>query len=197
MQWLWWCMRRGARTALPAVREIIPNIGIHFETTIMMLRIVLSLAAALVLQTPALAHEYRLGDLRIDHPSARPTVPGQRSGAAYLTLENQGKSADRLLAASSPLAKSVQIHSMKMEGDVMKMREADGVVLPPAAKVTMQSGDGYHIMLLGLSKPLKTGDRFPLTLTFEKAGKLEVSVAVENVVADKKIDSPASRHARH
>lgn len=148
---------------------------------------------ALALHASAFAHDYQAGDVHVGHPSARPSLPGQQNGAAYLSLENRGKQPDRLLAASSPIAKSVQIHSMKMEGDVMKMREADGIALAPAAKVAMQPGDGYHIMLLGLEKPLKAGDKFPMTLTFEKAGKLEISVWVE----DKKAGAAPAASAKH
>jgi len=141
-------------------------------------RPLLVLAAALVAGTIAHAHEYTLGDLHIEHPYARPTVPMQRSGGAYLTIENKGKDGDKLVAASSPIAGSVQIHTMSMEGDVMKMREVDGVELKPASKVEMMPGHGYHLMMLGLRQPLKAGDKFPMTLTFEKAGKTEVSVVV-------------------
>ncbi|MBS0308564.1 MAG: copper chaperone PCu(A)C [Proteobacteria bacterium] len=154
----------------------------------MKFRFALAFVAALALQ--AHAHEYQAGDVHVEHPTARPSLPGQKNGAAYLTLENKGTQADRLLSASSTVAQSVQIHSMKMEGDVMKMREADGISLAPAAKVAMQPGDGYHIMLLGLKKPLKIGDKFPLTLIFEKAGKLDVSVWVEGKAA-------SATHAHH
>ncbi len=68
---------------------------------------------------------------------------------------------------------------MSMDGNVMKMREVDGIEIKPATRVAMQPGEGYHIMLIGLKKPLKAGDKFPLTLTFEKSGKVEVSVWVE------------------
>ena len=162
----------------------------------MMLRFILAFAAAGMLHANVMAHDYQAGDVRVDHPSARPSLPGQKNGAAYLTLENKGRQADRLLAAGSPAAKSVQIHSMKMEGDVMKMREVNGIALAPAAKIAMQPGDGYHLMLLGLKKPLKAGDKFPMTLTFEKAGKLEISIWVEDKAAGaaKAASSPHQHH---
>lgn len=149
----------------------------------MILRIAISITAALALHSAAFAHEYKAGDLRIGHPSARSTKPGQPSAGAYVTIENTGQQADRLLAASSPIAKSTQIHTMAMDGNVMKMREVDGVDLPPNSKVAMQPGDGYHIMLMGLKKPLAAGDKFPMTLRFEKAGKVDVSVKVEDQAA--------------
>ena len=124
-------------------------------------------------------------NVRVAHPYARSTVPGQASGAAYLTIENQGKQADKLIAITSPVAKSVEIHTMSMEGDVMKMREVQSIELKPHAKIAMNPGDGYHIMLIGLKQPLKRGDKFPLTLSFENSGKVDVSVTVEDPGAAK------------
>lgn len=126
----------------------------------------------------ALAADYKVADLHIVDPYARPTVANQPTGAAFLTIENQGASADKLVAASTPIAKSVEIHTMSMEGNVMKMREVPGIELAPSAKIAMQPGRGYHLMLFGLRQPLKAGESFPLTLTFEKAGKTEVTVTV-------------------
>lgn len=138
------------------------------------------LAAALAVGGSAHAHEYKAGDISVGHPYARPTVPNQPAGGAYVTLENKGQTADKLVSASSPVAKSVEIHSMAMENNVMKMREVPGIELKPAEKTVMKPGDGYHLMLMGLNKPLKAGEKFPLTLQFEKAGKVEISVWVED-----------------
>lgn len=135
----------------------------------------IALASASIL---AHAHSFKLGDLQVDHPHARATVPGQPSGAAYLSIENKGKTADKLIAVSSPVAKSAEIHTMSMEGNVMKMREVQVIEIAPGAKVEMKPSDGYHLMLMGLKQPLKKDDKFPLTLTFEKAGKLNIDVHV-------------------
>ena len=141
---------------------------------------------ALVLMSTSLhARDATPPTLSVTHPYARSTMPGQASGAAYLTIENKGKQADKLIAITSPAAKSVEIHTMTMDGNVMKMREAGNVELKPHDKITMNPGDGYHIMLIGLKQPLKPGDKFPLTLNFEKSGKLEVSVTVEDAAAKK------------
>lgn len=158
----------------------------------MHLRSLLVLAAALVAGPAAHAHEYTLGGLHIEHPYARPTVPMQRSGGAYLTIENTGKNDDKLISASSPIAESVQIHTMSMDGNVMKMREVDGIELKPSSKVEMTPGHGYHLMMLGLRQPLKAGDKFPMTLTFEKAGKTEVSVSVSDPTAAQNDKKPMS-----
>jgi copper(I)-binding protein len=142
---------------------------------------VLATATALFAHIPAFAHDYQAGELWIGHPHARATVPGQTSGAAYLAIENKGKSADRLVAIASPVSKSVELHTMSMDGNIMKMREVQQIDIQPSGKILMTPGDGYHIMLIGLKQPLKIGDKFPLTLTFAKAGKTEVSVWVEEL----------------
>ena len=143
-------------------------------------RITMSLLT-LAFSATAYAHDYKVGALKIDHPYARATVPGQPSGGAYLSIENTGKEADKLLSVGSPAAKSVEIHDMKMDGNIMKMREVGEVELRPMSTVAMVPGGGYHIMMMGLTKPLKVGDKFPMTLTFQKAGKIEVSVSVDDM----------------
>ncbi|WP_076593240.1 copper chaperone PCu(A)C [Herminiimonas arsenitoxidans] len=133
------------------------------------------------ISTAAVAHDYRVGDISVDHPYARATVAGQTSGGAYLTLENKGNSADTLISAKSPVAASVEIHTMSMTADhVMRMREVGTLEIKAKEKIAMQPGDGYHIMLIGLKSPLKVGDKLPLTLTFKKAGKIETSIFVED-----------------
>ncbi len=132
-----------------------------------------------LLISSAYAHEFTLGDIQIAHPYARATVAQQTSGGAYFGLENKGKQDDKLVKVSGTIAKSVEIHNMEMAGDVMKMREVDGIELKAGSKISMKPAGGYHIMLIGLTQPLKAGDKFPLTLQFEKAGKIEVVVHVE------------------
>ncbi len=140
------------------------------------------LVTAFITSSAALAFDYKAGEIHVDHPYARATMPMQPAAGAYLTLENTGKTADKLLALASPAAKNVELHTMSMEGNVMKMRAVPELELKPADKIVMQPGSGYHIMLQGLVQPLKAGDKFPLTLTFEKAGKVVVSVRVEDSV---------------
>lgn len=128
----------------------------------------------------AQAHDYKAGGVRIGHPYATPSIPGSANGAAYLsTLENGGPAADRLVRASSPAAARVEIHTMAMDNGVMRMREVEGVPIGPKETVTMRPGQGYHLMLMQLKAPLKAGDTFPLTLEFEKGGKVEVRVDVQ------------------
>jgi periplasmic copper chaperone A len=143
------------------------------------------LLAALV-GLPAMAHDFKAGDLRIDHPYATPTRPGLSTGAVYFRgIRNTGSVADRLLSASTPVAGRVEIHRMQMlqgaQGEVMQMRAVPALEVPAGATVGMKHGtpDGHHLMLLDLKAPLKDGDRFPVTLTFEKAGVHEVKVWVQ------------------
>lgn len=142
------------------------------------LGIAATLAALLLAAQPVAAREYALGNLRIAHPNARPTPPGARTGGAYLTIENAGKEPDRLLRAASPAAGAVEIHSMTMEGGMMRMRAIPALDIPPGRTVVLASG-GYHVMLLDLKHPLAVGDKVPLTLTFEKAGAIDVEADVE------------------
>ncbi len=140
----------------------------------------LAAALALFAISETQAHGGKAGDVEITHPFATPSIPGAANGAAYIVrLENKGKQAERLLRASTPAAQRVELHTMAMDGSVMRMREVDDVPLAPGAKVEMRPGAGYHLMLMGLKAPLKEGESFPLTLEFERGGKVEVKVVVQ------------------
>ncbi|SNS19590.1 hypothetical protein SAMN06265795_101467 [Noviherbaspirillum humi] len=158
----------------------------------MRFRLLFSLCAGLLLAGSALAHGFRAGELQIRHPFVRATMPGQPTGAAYFSIENEGKKADRLIGATTTVAGSVQIHAMNMDGNIMRMREVAAVDIAPGAKVSLKPGDGMHLMLMELKQPLKQGDKFPLTLNFEKAGKVEVTVVV-----DKEAAQPAAADHQH
>ena len=145
------------------------------------------------LPPPARAHGFQLGAIAIGHPWARATAPGQPGGAGYLSLDNRG-AADRLLSARAAVAERVELHAMWMDGDVMRMRQRDAIDLPAGEKVDFKPG-GTHLMLVGLKAPLKAGDRFPLTLTFEKAGTVEVVVNVEAASAPAAAAGSAPSHA--
>ena len=139
------------------------------------------LSAALVLAVhAALAHDVKpAGAMQVVNAWARPTVPGQPSAAGYLSISNRGTAADRLLSARSPAAEQVELHSMSMEGDVMRMRALDVIELPPGATVKLEPG-ATHLMLTGLKAPLKVGASVPLKLRFEKAGELDVEMKVHS-----------------
>jgi copper(I)-binding protein len=129
--------------------------------------------------TPASAHDFNLRGIVIGHPFATPTPPAAPTAAVYLLLENKTKAADKLVSATTPRAKSVELHSMTMAGDVMRMREVAAIEVKPGQKIDMRPGSGFHLMLTELSSPLKVGDKFPLMLKFEKSGSTRVEVFVE------------------
>ena len=133
----------------------------------------LAFLAGLVIAHAALA---QTSQLEVDNAWARATPAKAENGAAYLTIRSP--TSDRLLSVASPVAKKVELHTMEMAGMVMKMRPLAGLDIPAGQPVTLKPG-GEHIMLEGLSAPLREGQSFPLTLTFEKAGAREVSVTVE------------------
>jgi copper(I)-binding protein len=139
------------------------------------------LAATLLLSAAAFAHGSSIGDLKIGHPYATPSLAGTTRGVAYLaSLENSGTQPDRLLRASTPAAARVELHDMTVDANgVMRMREIDAIAIPPNKAVRMRPGHGMHLMLIDLKQPLKEGDSFPMTLEFERAGKVEVSVVVQ------------------
>jgi len=129
------------------------------------------------------------GGPAVENAWARATPGKSAIGAAYLTIRSM--TADRLVAASTPVAKKAELHTMSMSGMVMKMRPIAGIDIPAGKPVTLAPG-GTHIMLMGLAKPLEAGQSFPLTLTFEKAGTQTVNVAVEKVGATG--PAPAVQH---
>jgi len=138
-----------------------------------------SLCLALAwLPLAALAHDYQLKSLSIDHPFARATPPGAKSGGAFFVVANAGATSDTLISVASPAASSAEIHQMAMDGGVMKMRSVPALDIPSGGKLELKPG-GYHVMLLDLKQPLKAGDKVPLTLTFQNAGSIIVSVDVE------------------
>jgi periplasmic copper chaperone A len=147
------------------------------------IRAVATLGFASLLTVEAFAHDYTVGNLHIAHPYARPTPPGARTGGAYFTVRNNGTAADRLVKVASPAAQSVELHSMTMDGNLMKMRAIPALDIPPGATVPLGSG-GYHVMLVNLAHPLTVGSNVPLTLTFERAGSIDVSAPVEAPKAD-------------
>jgi len=137
---------------------------------------------ALAVNGQVLAQNPDANSIAVDQPWARATPAGAKTGATYMTVINNGKSADRLLGATTPLADKVQFHSVSEENGVSRMREMRAVEVAPGAKATFSPG-GMHIMMVGLKQPLKEGQTFPLTLVFEKAGKIDVTVSVAKVGA--------------
>jgi periplasmic copper chaperone A len=119
----------------------------------------------------------------IEKPFSRATPGGSHVGIGYMSITNKGTAADRLVSASSPAAEKVQIHEMTMQNGVMKMRELPNGLPVGAGKTVSLAPSGNHLMLVGLKAPLKQGDKVPLTLNFEKAGKIEVVLDVQGMGA--------------
>src|SRR3984957_8104939 len=140
----------------------------------------LTLAALVaVLALPASALDYKLGAIEIVQPWTRTTPPTAESGGGYLVVKNTGTTPDRLIAVKSPVADKVEIHEMKMDGNIMRMREVEkGIEIPPGATVELKPG-GFHVMFMGLKAPFAKDAKVPLTLVFEKAGSIDVDLMVQ------------------
>ena len=137
----------------------------------------LAFAAGFVIASTALAQP---GQLEVNNAWARATAGKADTGVAYVAI--QSPTADRLVSLSTPVAKKAELHTMSMQGMVMKMRPLSGLDIPAGQPVTLKPG-GDHIMLIGLDQPLRAGQTFPLTLDFEKAGPRTVTVTVEKAGA--------------
>jgi periplasmic copper chaperone A len=140
----------------------------------------LAVVAALAIPAGAYGHEYKLGELTIEHPWSRASIGAAKASAAYMEMVNEGTTPDLLIAVSSPIAEHVQLHTNLIEGGVLKMRPLEAVEISPGEPTILQPG-GIHIMLMGLKAPLKEGDTFPLKLTFERAGTITVQVIVQGM----------------
>ncbi len=119
---------------------------------------------------------YPVGALVVDAPWSRASAG--RTGGAFMTIRNGGDRGDRLIAAESGVAARVQVHRTVMEDGVMRMRHAEDGVEVPAGGVAELKPGGFHVMLMGLAQPLQEGSSFPVTLTFERAGRVTVDVQV-------------------
>ena len=143
--------------------------------------------------TMAMAGDVTLGSLVIHQPWARATPGGAQVGGGYLTIENRGTAPDRLTGGSFAAASGFELHSMSMDGGVMKMRPTGPLEIPPGKSVTLDPSS-LHIMFTGLQRGLKKGETVPGTLAFEHAGTAEVDFAVGGI-ADKGPGGAAATHA--
>ena len=129
----------------------------------------------------AQAHEYKVGPIAIDYPWTRATPKNAPVAGGYLKITNTGTTPDRLTGGSIEVAKRFEVHEMSLEGGVMKMRELkDGLTIAPGATVELKPGS-YHIMMMNLSRPLTKGEKVKGSLTFEKAGKVDIEFSVEAI----------------
>ena len=133
--------------------------------------------------TVSRAEDVKAGDLVISQPWTRATPGGAKTGGGFLTIENKGTAPDKLIGASADGAGKIEVHEMVMNEGVMKMRPVEGgLAIDPGKTVKLAPG-GYHLMMTDLKSPLKQGDKMPVTLEFEKAGKVAVTLDVQGVGA--------------
>jgi len=142
----------------------------------------LSAAVALLLAFTAQAGDMKHGGIVVKDAWSRATPA--RSGVTYLTVFNHGEQMDRLVDVESPVARKAELHAHLMKDDVMRMRKVDGIEVHPGEPAVLAPG-GNHVMLMGLHAALKEGQTFPVTLNFEKAGKITVEVRVSKAGAMK------------
>lgn len=147
----------------------------------------MSMKRGLALVALSLAATLAAAQVKVEGAWARPTVPGQQGGGGFVTLTSDA--GDRLVGGSTPLAQRFELHAMAMKGDVMEMRQIDGIDLPAGKAVKLEPG-GLHVMFIGLKQPLALGSKVPVTLKFEKAGELKV----EFDVMSRQASAPAHKH---
>lgn len=149
------------------------------------MRICSTTLLTLALVTASAAH----GAVSVEEPWVRATAPGQAVAGAYLRLRSDTPVA--LVAVETSASKKAEIHEMRMEGQVMRMRPVEKIALPAGQSVELRPG-GYHLMLIDVIHPLKPGDKVPLTLVIESASGARQRIAVEAQVRE--IAAPAHRH---
>lgn len=126
----------------------------------------------------AAANDIKVGDIDIAHPHARAMVPGAKVGGGYLKLTNTGSTDDKLVSITSDRAATTEVHQMSVNNGVMTMRSvAGGLVIPAGQTVELKPG-GFHVMFMDVEKPFKEGEMIKATLTFEKAGSVDVEFDV-------------------
>jgi periplasmic copper chaperone A len=131
----------------------------------------------------AAAETYTVGSIEIANPWARATPKGAAVGGAYMTITNKGPEADRLIGISSPIANQLAVHQMVMDKGVMSMRPVQGgLEIKPGQTVELKP-QSFHLMLMGLKRPLAQGERVKATLEFAKAGTLDLEYVVESMGA--------------
>ncbi len=150
------------------------------------------LAAALLLASAASLPAWA-ANVSVTDAWARATMPGQKVSAAYMTIRSDVDA--KLLGASSTAVPRVELHEMRMDGEVMRMREVGTLALPAGKPVKLEPG-GYHIMLMNLGRPIAAGEAVPLTLTIESDGRQE-TIEVKAEARSPGGESAQHRHHRH
>jgi len=145
----------------------------------------------------AWAHSYKLGMLEIGSPYVRAMPASAQVSSGYLKITNKGEEADRLIEVRSDQAARIEIHEMRIEEGVMRMRPlSDGLELPVGETVTLEPG-GYHLMIFEPKEPLIAGERFQAELHFAKAGIVEVTFNIEDISAQSGQADESAHHDTH
>jgi len=177
----------GIAAALAARGE--PARKIPMQTGLSLMFRKLAFTAALVtaaMVSTAQAEEYKLGDLVIDTPWMKATMPNAPVSGGYMVIRNTGSEADRLIGGNVDFAGKVEVHEMKMENDVMKMREVEGgLEIPAGGEVVLKPG-GFHVMFMGLKEQLKEGETREVEVSFQNAGSITLPFPVKPVTMMKK-----------
>jgi copper(I)-binding protein len=118
------------------------------------------------------------GGITVSDAWARTSPMMERAGAAYMVLQNNGAAEDKLLSAESDVAQTIELHETKEMNGMMQMSPVPNIPVPANGKAELKPG-GLHVMLIGLNRELKAGDKVQLTLNFEKAGKVPVTAEVK------------------
>ena len=146
-----------------------------------------------LISSAAIADSYKVGDIVIDAPYSRSTPPLAPVGGGFMTITNNGAEADTLVSGTATFSKALEIHEMSMLDGIMKMAELeDGLIIPAGKTVTLRPGS-YHLMFIALTEQLKPDERRKATLTFEKAGDIEVEFVVRDIL---KMDHSKMDHSK-
>ena len=127
------------------------------------------------------------GEIQVRHPWSRATPPGAKVGVAYMEIRNSGSQPDKLVSISTKVAQRVEMHITERQGEVMKMRQVKAFEIPARESYALRPGSS-HLMLVDLAQPLKKGERFTMTLRFERAGEIPIELEVQEA---------GSKHPRH
>jgi periplasmic copper chaperone A len=155
----------------------------YWKSTLRALMAAAALSCTLLASNDAMAADYNAGPIHVSEPWARATPKGASSGAAYMTITNNGTAPDRVNCVSSDVSATCQIHTMTMDNGVMKMRPAEGgLEIKPGETVTLKPS-GSHVMLMDLKHPLAQGKMVEAMLQFEKAGTVKVEFPIAAIGA--------------
>ncbi len=155
----------------------------------------------MLISSTALAEQYALDDLVIENPYTRTTPPMTPVGGGFMTITNNGTTDATLVSGTAEFAAAVEIHTMEMTDNVMKMRQLEqGLVIPAGSTVMLKPG-GYHLMFINLTEQMQEDDRHKVMLEFAQAGEIEVEFVVKDINkmmdaadADKSTDTAHDHH---